>query len=37
MLKLQQVRETGREYGTTTGRPRRVGWLDIVALKYVCK
>eukprot|EP00775_Hariotina_reticulata_P007558 gene7558-7766_t len=31
------VRETGREYGTTTGRPRRVGWLDIVALKYVCK
>eukprot|EP00878_Enallax_costatus_P011072 GHUV01011564.1.p1 GENE.GHUV01011564.1~~GHUV01011564.1.p1 ORF type:complete len:404 (+),score=52.91 GHUV01011564.1:45-1256(+) len=33
----EQVREVGREYGTTTGRPRRVGWLDIVALKYVCK
>jgi adenylosuccinate synthase len=32
-----QVRETGREYGTTTGRPRRVGWLDIVALNYVIK
>lgn len=33
----EQVRETGREYGTTTGRPRRVGWLDVVALKYVIK
>lgn len=28
------IRERGREYGTTTGRPRRVGWLDLVALKY---
>ncbi len=24
----------GREYGATTGRPRRTGWLDLVALKY---
>lgn len=30
----QQIREVGREYGTTTGRPRRCGWLDGVALKY---
>jgi len=28
------IRERGREYGTTTGRPRRVGWLDLVATKY---
>lgn len=27
------IRERGREYGTTTGRPRRCGWLDAVALK----
>lgn len=26
----------GDEYGTTTGRPRRVGWLDLVQLKYAC-
>jgi adenylosuccinate synthase len=25
------------EFGTTTGRPRRCGWLDIVALKYCCQ
>lgn len=25
------------EYGTTTGRPRRVGWLDLVQLKYACE
>ncbi|GAB4136991.1 MAG: adenylosuccinate synthase [Bacteroidia bacterium] len=30
----QQIRDTGREYGSTTGRPRRCGWLDIPALKY---
>jgi adenylosuccinate synthase len=29
-----RIRERGREYGTTTGRPRRVGWLDAVALRY---
>jgi adenylosuccinate synthase len=28
------LRERGKEYGATTGRPRRVGWLDLVALKY---
>ncbi len=28
------IRERGREFGTTTGRPRRVGWLDLVALRY---
>lgn len=29
-----QIRELGHEYGTTTGRPRRCGWLDLVTLKY---
>jgi adenylosuccinate synthase len=29
------IRELGHEYGTTTKRPRRCGWLDLVALKYV--
>jgi adenylosuccinate synthase len=28
------MREKGSEYGTTTGRPRRCGWLDLVILKY---
>ena len=28
------LREEGREYGSTTGRPRRCGWLDLPALKY---
>ncbi|KAK9125359.1 hypothetical protein Scep_014205 [Stephania cephalantha] len=28
------LRFAGKEFGTTTGRPRRCGWLDIVALKY---
>ena len=28
------LREVGREYGATTGRPRRCGWLDVVALRY---
>jgi len=27
----------GREYGSTTGRPRRCGWLDAVALEYSCR
>jgi adenylosuccinate synthase len=30
------VREAGREYGVTTGRPRRCGYLDLVALRYAC-
>ncbi|MCX7828998.1 MAG: adenylosuccinate synthase [Thermanaerothrix sp.] len=29
-----RLREVGNEYGATTGRPRRCGWLDLVALKY---
>ena len=29
-----RIREKGGEYGTTTGRARRCGWLDLVALKY---
>lgn len=28
------IRERGREYGTTTGRPRRCGWFDLVAAKH---
>ncbi|MDR0377039.1 MAG: adenylosuccinate synthetase [Spirochaetaceae bacterium] len=30
------IRETGREYGVTTGRPRRCGYLDLAALRYAC-
>ncbi len=29
------IREVGHEYGTTTKRPRRIGWLDLVILKHV--
>jgi adenylosuccinate synthase len=29
-----RLREVGREFGSTTGRPRRCGWLDLVALRY---
>lgn len=32
----QYVRTVGNEYGTTTGRPRRCGYLDLVALRYAC-
>lgn len=28
------IREKGNEYGTTTGRPRRIGWLDLEAIKF---
>ena len=31
------IREVGMEYGSTTGRPRRVGWLDLVALRYAVR
>ena len=31
------LRESGGEYGTTTGRPRRIGWMDITALNYASK
>ncbi len=30
----EKLRELGGEYGSTTGRPRRCGWLDLVALRY---
>jgi adenylosuccinate synthase len=33
----QRIRERGREYGTTTGRPRRTGWFDAVAARYVAR
>ncbi len=32
-----EIREIGREYGVTTGRARRVGYLDLVALRYICR
>ena len=32
-----QMSKVGNEFGATTGRPRRCGWLDLVALKYACK
>ena len=31
------IREAGGEYGTTTGRARRVGWIDLVALRYAAR
>jgi adenylosuccinate synthase len=33
----RKLREEGREYGATTGRPRRIGWLDLVALRYAVR
>jgi adenylosuccinate synthase len=30
------LRKTGNEFGSTTGRPRRCGWIDLVALQYAC-
>ena len=30
----QRLRQRGNEFGTTTGRPRRCGWLDLVAVRY---
>ena len=32
----ERIRERGREFGTTTGRSRRCGWLDLVAVRYAC-
>lgn len=32
----EELRERGHEYGATTGRPRRIGWLDLPALEYAC-
>ncbi|MFW6347113.1 MAG: adenylosuccinate synthase, partial [Cyclonatronaceae bacterium] len=33
----ERIRQIGREFGATTGRPRRCGWLDLVALKYAVR
>jgi adenylosuccinate synthase len=33
----QRIRDLGREYGTTTGRPRRCGWFDAVAVRYTSR
>lgn len=33
----EKIRHIGREFGATTGRPRRCGWLDLVALKYATR
>src|SRR5881275_1958235 len=33
----ERVRELGAEYGTVTGRDRRCGWLDLVALRYAVR
>jgi len=30
----EEIRKAGQEFGATTGRPRRIGWQDLVALKY---
>ena len=32
----EKLRKTGNEFGATTGRPRRCGWMDLVALQYAC-
>jgi adenylosuccinate synthase len=33
----EHIRERGREYSTTTGRPRRCGWFDAVAVRYTAR
>ncbi len=33
----ERLRRAGHEFGTTTGRPRRCGWLDLVALRYAVR
>src|SRR5215210_4176772 len=32
----EKLRKVGSEFGATTGRPRRCGWMDLVALQYAC-
>src|SRR5438309_1199521 len=32
----EKLRRVGSEFGATTGRPRRCGWMDLVALQYAC-
>lgn len=33
----EKIRQKGGEFGATTGRPRRCGWLDLTALRYACR
>ena len=33
----EELRQAGGEFGATTGRPRRCGWLDLVQLRYACR
>ncbi len=33
----QRIRDLGNEYGTTTGRPRRCGWFDAIAVRYTAR
>jgi len=33
----EKLRDAGSEFGATTGRPRRTGWLDLVALRHACR
>jgi adenylosuccinate synthase len=33
----ERIREAGSEFGTTTGRPRRTGWIDLLALRYATR
>ncbi len=33
----ERIREIAHEYGATTGRPRRTGWLDLAVVKYACQ
>jgi adenylosuccinate synthase len=33
----EEIRQKGHEFGTTTGRARRTGWLDVVALRYAAR
>lgn len=35
--RAEEIRERGHEYGTVTGRPRRVGWFDAVVARYTAK
>jgi adenylosuccinate synthase len=32
----EKIRQLGNEFGSTTGRPRRCGWIDLVALRFAC-
>ena len=36
-MRLRNDSGSWREYGTSTGRPRRVGWLDLVALRHAVR